>query len=337
MNVAVVYSLPSKRLLNTKYGATDEDSAVIAEKVVIALKALGMNPKTYAVDENNIQDILNIQTDCIFNLIEWSGLDIHLSEKAFKCFRQLNIPVTGSNEVMFVLTGDKIRLKQALQKAKISTPKGVFFETGEEKIADGLPYPLIVKPSLEHCSIGLGYEAIAHNADELRPIAKRQIEEFGQRVLAEEFIVGRELLVYLLEEQDNVIVLPVEEILFDGNNPLAFQTYESKWGGPAGSVPQDVASDVKVAKLSEVEQEAVEVESIKAFKELGLRGYARFDVRLRDGVPYILEANANSSVYDGEDDLQDPNDEVIWGIKFVDYIRKIVESAQYHFERGDKI
>ena len=127
------------------------------------------------------------------------------------------------------------------------------------------------------------------------------------------------------------------KILFDGNNPLAFQTYESKWGGEEGVELKDVASDVQVAKLSEAEQRAIDGESVRAFKELGLRGYTRFDVRLRDGVPYILEANANSSVYDGEDDLQDPNDEVIWGIKFIDYIRKIVESAQYHFERGEKI
>jgi D-alanine-D-alanine ligase len=338
MNVAVVYSLPSKRLLNTKYGATDEDSGVIAEKVVIALKALGMDTTVYAIEEDKIGSIENIQTDLIFNLIEWSGLDIHLSERAFQCFRKLNVPVTGSNEEMFVLTGDKIRLKQALQKAKISVPKAAFFETGKEDISSDLPYPLIVKPSLEHCSVGLGYDAIAHDKDELRPIVKRQIQDFGQSVLAEEFVVGRELLVYLLEEKDQVRVLPIEEILFDGSNPLVFQTYESKWGGAnPGEESSDVASDVLVAKLSAVERKAVEDECIKAFKELRLRGYARLDVRLRDGIPYILEANANSSVYDGEDDLQNPNDEVIFGIKFIDYIRAIVDSAKYHFDRGEKI
>lgn len=332
MHVAVVYSLPSSRLVDTKYGATDEDSQVIAEKVVIALKALGMETTVYAIAEDKIGEILAIKTDCIFNLIEWSGLDIHLSQKAFQRFRQLNVPVTGSSEEMFVLTGDKIRVKQALQQAKIPTPKGAFFTTGDEPIPTDLPYPVIVKPSLEHCSMGLGYDAIAHGEDELRPIVKRQIAEFGQSVIAEEFIVGRELLIYLLEENDQVRVLPIEEILFAGDNPLVFQTYESKWGAEDGQELTDVASDAVVAKLTKQEQQTIERESIKAFKYLGLRGYARFDVRLKDGLPYILETNANSSVYDGENDLQDPNDEVIFGIKFIDYIKGILDSALYHYQ-----
>ena len=337
MHVAVVYSLPPSRLASTKYGATDEDSKVIAEKVVIALTALGMETEVYPIAEDNIQDILKIKTDCIFNLIEWSGLDIHLSQRAFECFRQLKVPVTGSSEEMFVLTGDKIRVKQALQKSQIPTPRGAFFTTGDEAIPADLTYPVIVKPSLEHCSMGLGYDAIAHTEDELRPIVKRQIAEFGQSVIAEEFIVGRELLVYLLEEKDQVRVLPIEEILFAGDNPLVFQTYESKWGADDGHELTDVASDAVVAKLTKAEQERIEHESIKAFKYLGLRGYARFDVRLKDGVPYILETNANSSVYDGENDLQDPNDEVIFGIRFIDYIKGILDSALYHHAKSEVI
>lgn len=337
MNVAVVYSLPSSRLLGTKYGVTDEDSEIIAENVVIALKALGMQTTIHAIPQNSIDDILKIKTDCIFNLIEWSGLDIHLSQKAFYCFRQLKVPVTGSSEGVFVMTGDKIRVKQALQKAKIPTPKGAFFTTGEEEIPDDLPYPVIVKPSLEHCSMGLGYDAIAQTREELRSIVQRQIAAFGQSVIAEEFIVGRELLVYLLEEKDEVRVLPIEEILFSGDNPLVFQTYESKWGAEDGREVTDVASDAVVAKLTESERKIVEKESIKAFKKLGLRGYGRFDVRLKDSVPYLLETNANSSVYDGENDLQDPNDEVIFGIRFIDYVKGILDSALYHYKKGDTI
>lgn len=334
MHVAVVYSLPSRRLLGTKYGATDEDSAIIAAKVVIALRALGMETTTHAITEDAIEEISKIEADCIFNLIEWCGLDIHLSQKAFHYLRQLNLPVTGANEEMFVLTGDKIRTKQFLQQAKIPTPAGAFFETGEEEIPEELHYPVIIKTALEHCSMGLGYDSIAHSRDEVRPIVRRQIAEFDQSVIAEEFIVGRELLVYLIEEKDRVRVLPIEEILFSGNNPLAFQTYESKWGGDKGQEPKDVASDCVVAKLTESEREVIEAVSIKTFKLLGLRGYARFDVRLKDGIPYLLETNANPSVYDGENDLQDPNEEVIFGIKFIDYVKVILDSALYHYGLG---
>src|SRR6185369_10980851 len=140
---------------------------------------------------------------------------------------KLNIPVTGASEELFVLTGDKVRMKQALQAKGISTPAGMTLVTGNEEIST-LTYPVIVKPSLEHCSTGLGHDSLAHNAQELRSIAKRQIETFHQPALAEEFIEGREFLVYLIEEEYRVRVLPIEEVVFTGNQSLPFQTYASK-------------------------------------------------------------------------------------------------------------
>lgn len=330
MNIAVVYSLPSKRMLQTEYGETDEDSKVIAEKVALGLSANSMVPTIYAIEEDNIEAILDIKADVIFNLIEWCGHDIYLSERAFECFDKLNIPVTGANKELFVLSGDKSRLKTELQKYGFPTPRGRYFETGQEDIQVELTYPVIVKPAYEHCSTGLSYDSIAKNSDELKQIVKRQIDKFHQIVIAEEFIVGRELLVYLIEDETGVQVLPIEEVIFSNHNPLAFQTYESKW------VPghRDYnTSDVVVSKLSPAEQEVVEKTSIEIFNKLGFSGYARFDVRLKDGVPYILEANANPSAYDGDGSLTDPEEEVIPGIKFKDYIGKIVTSAIKKFEK----
>ena len=55
MNIAVVYSLPSKRMLQTEYGETDEDSKVIAEKVALGLSANNMVPTIYAIEEDKIE------------------------------------------------------------------------------------------------------------------------------------------------------------------------------------------------------------------------------------------------------------------------------------------
>ncbi|MFZ2199239.1 MAG: ATP-grasp domain-containing protein [Microgenomates group bacterium] len=330
MNVAIVYSLPSKRMMATPYGETDEDSRIIAEKVAIALAANKMNPRIYAIAEDRIDQILEIRADVIFNLIEWCGLDTHLSQKAFANFATLEIPITGSCEEVFVMTGDKAMMKGVLQKYGFPTPKGIFFETGDEKVEIELIYPVIVKPATEHCSTGLSYDSIAHDELELRTIAKHQIAKFHQPAIAEEFIQGRELLVYLLEDKDDVRVLPIEEVVFSNQNPLAFQTYESKW---VTTHPDYQTSEVVVAQLSKGEQKTIEETSRAIFKKLGFGGYARFDVRLKDGVPYMLETNANPSVYDGDGSLSDPNEEVIPGIKFRDYILKIVEAAR----KGDKL
>lgn len=326
----MIYSKPSRRMRATVYGATDDDSAVIAEKVAEGLQYLGHKVRILEINEDHIDEISSIRADIIFNLIEWCGQDIHLAEIAFGYLRKLKIPVTGSSEELFVLTGDKVRMKRALQKFDISTPYGLSFVTGDEEIPDNLPYPMIVKPSLEHCSIGLTRDSIANNQSELREIVKRQIVTFEQPALAEEFIEGREFLVYLIEEKAEVRVLPIEEVVFEGGNLRSFQTYEAKW---EADNPDYQSTKVQLAKLSSEEQKIVESMCKTAFKKMGLRGYSRFDVRFKNNIPYILETNANPSVYDTDNEAQDISDEVIWGIKFPDYLQAIVDSAIYHFQK----
>jgi D-alanine-D-alanine ligase len=324
MHVAIIYSLPSRRMLATDYSATDEDSSIIARMVARGLAARGMTSDLVVITEDTIGKIREVRADCIFNLIEWCGLDIYLSQQAFFQMRALKIPITGSSEDLFVLTGDKIALKRRLHGLKVSTPRAVFFATGSEPIADHLPYPLLVKPSLEHCSIGLTRESLAHNKKELRAVAQRQIKTFTQPVLAEEFIEGREFLVYLVEETRRVRVLPIEEVVFDRVDPLAFQTYETKW--VEGHIDYQT-TDVVVANLTASEVAQIEELSLRVFTELGFSGYARFDVRMREGLAYILEANANPSVYDAEYELTNIESEVIPGILFPDYLECIVIAA----------
>ena len=334
MRIAIVYSLPSHRMKQTKYAGADEDTAVIAEKVSQGLAARGYSPSLYAVSEDNLGEIALIKADCVFNLIEWCGLDTTLAKEAFRHLRQLEIPVTGSSEELYVLTGDKIRMKQALKDSGVTTPWGVGVATTETIIEGSIPYPVIVKPHVEHCSIGLSNESVAHNANELQQIITKQINEFEQPVLVEEFIPGRELLVYLTEIAGEIKILPVVEMLFEGGNPMAFQTYDAKWEEKS----QDYnATYYDQAVLIKEEYTLLESNCLAAFKKLGFWGYARFDVRLRDGVPYILETNANPSVYDATEEIDNIESEVIEGIKFPDYLDGIVKSAVWHYERGERV
>lgn len=328
-----MYSLPTRRMLSTRYGDTDEDTAVIARAVALGLQANGMTAATYPLTEDEISSIANVKAGCIFNLIEWCGRDLHLSRPVYRELRSLKVPVTGSSERLYNLSSHKIRLKKELEKYGITTPRGIGCVTGEEDVPADLPYPVLVKPAHEHCSIGLSDDALAYDEPSLRRIVRKQIAEFDQPVLAEEFIEGREFEVYVVEEKSVVRVLPIEEIIFTGKQQGAFQTYSAKWEEESVEYQN---TKVELAQLTSVERHAVEKVCIHTFRSLRFYGYARFDVRIRDGVPYILEANANPAVYDGEGELTDPHTEVIWGISFADYIKTIVDSAVYHHRRGDE-
>lgn len=333
MKIAVVYSLPTLRMKKTKYEGADEDTGLIAKKVAEGLGARGYETEVCPISEETIESISEIEVDCIFNLIEWCGLDIKLAERAFEVMRQRNIPITGSSEDLFVLTGDKIRMKKTLNDLGVNTPWGVGVASVSD-IPQDIPYPVIVKPHLEHCSIGLSSDVVVSNRPELERVVKRQIEEFEQDVLIEEFIAGRELLVYLVEERGEAIILPVVEMLFEGGNPMSFQTYDAKWS--EGSVDYN-QTYYDQAELTRKERGLLEKNCLTAFSCMGFWGYARFDVRMRDGISYILETNANPSVYDATEEMESIESEVIEGIKFPDYLDKIVKAAIWHYEKSDRV
>lgn len=333
MKIAVVYSLPSARMLATQYASADEDTRVIAEMVVKGLVARGHEASLHPISETEICAIASIRTECVFNLIEWCGLDITLSERAFAELRALDIPVTGARETEFVLTGDKIRMKKALQSTGVSTPWGVGVGRSAD-IPDKIPYPVIVKPHLEHCSIGLSRTAVAHSRAKLVRVVERQIRDYQQEVLVEEFVPGRELLVYLVEVSGEAKLLPVVEMKFGDDDPMAFQTYESKWVEGSSDYNQ---TGYERAKLTQDEYRLLEDNCRRAFSQIGLWGYARFDIRLREGIPYILETNANPSVYDATEEIGDIEAEVIEGIRFPDYLQTIVDAAIWHYERGERV
>lgn len=327
LHVTIVYSTPTKRAIASGYGQSDEDTAYVAQKVANALKTKNIHTSLVAIDETTIKDIGSLKTDCVFNLIEWTGLDTHLSKKAFSYLRRLNIPVTGATEKNFCETTDKITAKKLFQRYNISTPLSQAFYTGKEAIDNTLCFPVIVKPSLEHGSIGLTANAIARTKSDLRTIIRTQIKTFAQPVLVETFVQGRELLVYLVEIKGSVIMLPIEEIQFDTNNSLVFQTYESKWD----KTHKDYATTkVTRAQLTKNEYTKIELISRTTFQKLGFRGYARFDIRLKDGKPYVLEANANPNVYDSDEDQ-------VPGISFPEYVWSIVISSLRSYQRGWKI
>lgn len=335
MKIAVVYSLPSRRMQKTTFALADEDTAEIAKMVAKGLVARGHQVTTYPVAEGQIESIGLIKADCIFNLIEWCGLDMPLASRAFAMMRSLNVPVTGSSEKLFNLTGDKIAMKKRLREHGIPTPEAIFFERGDEIIPPSFPYPGIVKPALEHCSMGLTPEMVVHNPEELRRQVERQKNSFKQPVLVEEFIRGRELLVYLLECEGEVRVLPIVELFFAEEDGSGFQTYDAKWN--PGSVAYQKTTYDMAQLESQLLAKIVEICKI-GFLQLGLWGYARFDLRLRDNKDvYILETNANPSVYDAETEIENMEEEVITGIAFADYLDMIVKSAIWHYKRGEQV
>jgi len=195
----------------------------------------------------------------------------------------LGIPYVGSGPEGHALAIDKVITKIIMQNSGIPTPRFWVFSTGDEDMSE-VQYPVIVKPKMEAVSYGL---KIVDNEADLREAIKEVVSEFYQQALVEQFIRGREFGVGLLGNGDPE-AFPVLEIDL-GNDPNAIQTVFDKKERPRGKIcPANISQQLadEMIKLSK-----------KAFNVLGLRDFARVDIRIDENENiYLLEINSMASL-----------------------------------------
>jgi len=196
--------------------------------------------------------------------------------------------IVGSDSGACFLADDKIAAKTRLAESGIATPPGILFRSKEEIIPSWLKPPLVLKPAFEHMSRGLG---VARSVEEARALAADLLARQQQPLLVEMYIPGRELAVSLLEGPKGLEVLPPLEWSFEKREPGVL-TEDFKLRDLMGE-----RQDACRADLSPRVREDLENLSRRAFQALGLRDYARFDLRLSPGGTFFfLEANTTPSL-----------------------------------------
>ena len=196
--------------------------------------------------------------------------------------------IVGSESKACFLADDKGTTKAKLLEAGIPTPPGIVISAQNWKLPSWLSPPLVLKPAFEHMSRGL---RLAETEKEAHSAALNLLESLRQPVLVEKFIPGRELAVSLLEGPDGLEVLPPLEwrINHTRNNMLseAFKLIE-----PEGERKEAMRAELPLGPARDLETLVC-----RAFQILGLRDYARFDIRLSSGGTFFfLEANTTPSL-----------------------------------------
>ncbi|MGQ1786100.1 MULTISPECIES: ATP-grasp domain-containing protein [unclassified Saccharicrinis] len=195
----------------------------------------------------------------------------------------LGIPYVGSTPSGHALALDKVMTKIVWQNHRLPTPDFWVFSSVEDDFST-VHYPVIVKPKMESVSFGL---KVVYNQEDLKEAVNFIVTEFQQQALVEEFIRGREFCVGLLGNNP-VEAFPVLEIDLEGD-PDAIQTVGDKKGKPRQKVcPANISPELA---------DRMQKFSIESFKALGLRDFARVDIRLdeEDNI-YLLEINSMASL-----------------------------------------
>jgi D-alanine-D-alanine ligase len=227
----------------------------------------------------------------VFNLCESLGGRPFTEPEAPRQMQAAGFVFTGASYAALRRAANKREAKLRLLRAGLPTPRFQYIRRPDE-IPEDVPLPALVKPVEEGGSFGITLDSVVRDRAGLAARVVETLETYRQPVLVEEYIAGREINVAVWGNRQPQ-VLPISEIRFEWtNDPLKqLVTFDSKW--VEDSVEYRGTPAECPAHLMPDERFKIEATAIEAYRLLGMRGYARVDMRFKDGIPYILEVNAN--------------------------------------------
>ena len=196
-------------------------------------------------------------------------------------FEMAQIPYVGDGVLSSCVSMDKVFTKMIAKSVNIEQAKYLWFYTYElehcenilNQIEKELQYPCFIKPANTGSSVGI---TKAHNREELKK-ALYYAAKFDTKVIAEEFIDGREIECSVLGNE-NPIASGVGEIF----SAAEFYDYDAKYNNAESKtvVPAELDKEItdKIRKIA-----------IKIFKAVEGTGLARVD--------FLIQKNTNRIIF----------------------------------------
>lgn len=187
----------------------------------------------------------------------------------------LGIPYSGSGVLSSSLCMDKDLSKKILRSEGVQTPDWLCWSSMadySEKTVEQLGYPVMVKPVSGGSSIGVEKVNERH---ELRSAVQKAFA-VDSSVLIERYIEGREITCCIVKDE----LLPI----------LGIEAVQGEWFDYRSKYEAGGANEQEIALPTEI-WEKVRAAAWTSYRALKCSVYARIDMLLLDGVPYVLEVN----------------------------------------------
>ncbi|KQL52615.1 D-alanine--D-alanine ligase [Heyndrickxia shackletonii] len=187
----------------------------------------------------------------------------------------LGIPYTGSGMLSSSICMDKNISKKIIRYEGIPTADWICLSNMEELHMDEIDkmgYPVVVKPNSGGSSVGV---KLVYDQDSLLS-AVAEVFEWDTEVLIEKYIKGEEITCAIFDGK----LLPIISI----RHAAEFFDYNAKY--------DDVATIEEVVELPAELNERVAAAALACFKALKCSVYARIDMMVKDGIPYVMEVNS---------------------------------------------
>ncbi len=229
-----------------------------------ALEGEGFKVTRVDVDRNVAATLAALKPDAAFNALHGPYGEDGTIQGVLEI---LQIPYTHSGVMASAVAMNKQMAKIVMEAAGVPVPHGKVVRRLDAAKEHVLKPPYVLKPVAEGSSYGVFIirEDAKHPPQEL----SRSDWHFGEELLAEEFIAGRELTCAVMGDK----ALDVTEIrAADGG----WYDYEAKYsdGGSIHILPAEIKGNIYL-RIQEL--------ALRAHKALGCRGVSRTDFRYDDG------------------------------------------------------
>lgn len=279
--------------------------------------ASALESRGYAVTAIDVQrDLTGLvaaltpRPDVVFNALHGKGGEDGTIQGVLEF---LGIPYTHSGVTASAVAIDKELTKRVLATVGVPVPDGIVATRRQALSGHVMEPPYVVKPVDEGSSVGLRIVKPGDNY----AVLEEDGWVYGERVLVEKYIPGRELTVGVMGDR----ALAVTEIV----PAVGFFDYTAKYtaGGAVHVCPARIPEDVTA--------EAMRL-ALLAHQTLGCDGISRSDFRWDDGVAgtgglYFLEINTQPgftpvSLF--------PEQAAHHGLSYADVCAWMVENARCH-------
>jgi D-alanine-D-alanine ligase len=209
--------------------------------------------------------------------------------EVIRALEELNLPYTGANERFFDPSREE--MQAAADANDIGFAKGYQVKSVEkaERLVNNLRFPIMVKHPKSYGSTGMFKDSRVDSPDQLGPRVERVCAEFGAARM-EEFIVGREFNVFVVDNPDDFsdpFVYPPTELIFPPGEE--FWHTDIKWDYNVPFDFKQMTEPELAARLQDMGR--------RMFLAMKGMGYGRCDIRMNEqGELFILEINPNGAI-----------------------------------------
>lgn len=320
LRIALAYDLKADYLAAgfSPEAVMEFDDQATVDALAGALDALGHRPERVGRGVELARRLAaGERWDLVFNFAE--GVHGRSREAQVPALCELfEQPYTFSDPLTAALTLDKPLAKRVVRDLGLPTAPFAVVSHADEAGAVDLPPPLFVKPIAEGSSKGVSQRSKVSSREELRGRCAELIAAFGQPVLVETYLPGREITIGIVGNGGGARPLATMEVRFTNGSDREFYTALNK---------DEFERRVSYALLDgePLAARARQV-ALAAYDALGCRDAARVDLRCAaDGEPCFLEINPLPGLHPTRSDL--PIMCTLGGLEYRGLVGQIVEAS----------